>query len=45
MIRLDKCKKDPTCVMLTLNGFVSLMTEEDQKIFLDWMKENKPELI
>ena len=44
MIRIDKCVKDPTCVMLTLNGFVSLMTEEDQKIFLDWRKANKPEL-
>jgi len=44
MIRLDKCAKDNTCVVLTLEGFVSLVTEEDQKYFIDWMKENKPEL-
>lgn len=45
MIRIDKCVKDPTCIMFTLDGFVSLVTEEDQKYFIDWMKENKPELM
>ena len=45
MIRIDKCVKDPTCIMLTLEGFVTIVTEEDQKIFIDWFKKEKPELI
>lgn len=45
MIRIDKCVKNPTCIMLTLDGFVGLVTEEDQKFFIDWLKEHKPELI
>ena len=45
MIRLDKCSGDPTCAALTLPGFVSIITEEDQKYFVNWIKENKPELM
>jgi hypothetical protein len=45
MIRLDKCSSDPTCVAITLPGFVSILTEEDQKYFIEWMKKEKPELV
>lgn len=45
MIRLDKCANSPGCVAITLPGFVSILTEEDQKYFIDWMKKEKPELM
>ena len=45
MIRIDKCVKDPSCIVLSLDGFVSIMVEEDQKYFIDWMKKEKKELI
>ena len=45
MIRLDKCVKDPTCIVVSFDGFMSIMTEEDQIFFIDWMKKEKPDLI
>jgi hypothetical protein len=45
MIRLDKCTNSPGCVAITLPGFVTILTEEDQKYFIDWMKKEKPELM
>jgi hypothetical protein len=45
MIRLDKCTNSPDCVAITLPGFVTIMTEEDQKYFINWMKKEKPELM
>ena len=45
MICIDKCVKDPTCVVISFNGFMSIMTEEDQIYFIDWMKKEKPELV
>jgi hypothetical protein len=45
MIELEKCVKDNGCIIIILDGHVSLMREEDQKYFIGWMKKNKPELI
>ncbi len=44
MIELQKCVKN-NCVIITLDGHVSLMTEEEQKFFVDWIKKEKPELL
>jgi hypothetical protein len=45
MIELQKCIKNEGCIMITLDGHVSLMTEEEQKHFIDWIKKNKTEMI
>jgi len=45
MIELQKCIKNEGCVMLTIDGHISLMTEEDQKYFVDWIKKHKKELM
>jgi len=45
MIAIQKCIKNEGCIMLTLDGHISLMTEEDQKYFIDWVKRNKKELM
>jgi len=45
MICIDKCVKDPTCIIVTLDGHMSLMSEEEQKYFINWMKKEKPELM
>lgn len=44
MIELQKCIKNKECVMLTLDGHISIVTEEDQKYFVDWIKKEKPEM-
>jgi hypothetical protein len=45
MIRIDKCVKDPTCIVVGLDGFMSIMSEEDQIYFINWMRKEKPELV
>jgi hypothetical protein len=45
MIRIDKCVKDPTCVVVSFDGFMNIMTEEDQIYFINWMKKEKPGLV
>lgn len=44
MIAIQKCQKD-RCIVITLDGHTSLMSEEEQKYFVDWMKKNKKELL
>jgi hypothetical protein len=44
MIALQKCKKDG-CIVVTLDGHTSLMSEEEQKYFIGWIKKEKPELM
>jgi len=44
MIEITKCV-NKECIILNLDCRVSLMTEEEQKYFIRWMKKNKPELM
>jgi hypothetical protein len=45
MIVIERCVNNKGCVMITLNGHVSPMTEEEQTYFINWMRKNKPELL
>jgi hypothetical protein len=44
MIEITKCV-NKGCIMINLDCHVSLMTEEEQKYFIGWMKKEKPELM
>lgn len=44
MIEITKCIKNDG-IMISLDSHVSLMSEEEQKYFIEWMKKNKPELM
>jgi hypothetical protein len=45
MIRIDKCVKTPDCIVITHDCHLSVMTEEDQIYFINWMKKEKSELM
>ena len=43
MIDIQKCSKSD-CIMVSLSNHVSLVTIEEQKYFIEWMRKEKPEL-
>lgn len=45
MIEITKCIKNDGCILVNIDGHISLMSEEDQKYFIDWVKKNRKELI
>jgi hypothetical protein len=45
MIRIEKCKSDNDCIIINFDGFVSIMSEEEQKRLIDWFYKNKQELM
>lgn len=42
MIEITKCIKNDGCILVNIDGHISLMSEEDQKYFIDWIKKEKP---
>jgi hypothetical protein len=45
MIEITKCIKNDGCILVNIDGHISLMSEEDQKYFIDWIKKEKPEMM
>ena len=43
-MEITRCAKRD-CILVHLGNHLSVMTKEDQVYFINWMKENKPELL
>jgi hypothetical protein len=42
---ITKCVHNKGFIILNLDNHISVMSEEEQKYFINWMKKEKPELM